>query len=948
MSNHLFAPVISTVTVTPAFGPGGTVFTANVVASGRPNVRLSYQWRLDGVDIPGATRASLMASDSGQLTVVVTAQNNQGADTRESEPVHVCRSCGLPEILEVAISPAGGRVGDVFVATVRVDGVPAPVLSYQWLLDGRAVPGAFAPTYEAVASGLLSVLVTATSSEGSTTAESAGVAVAPVAAPAIASLAVTPRTGRVGDTFEAEAEVAGEAPIALAYQWLLDGAAIPGASDRTHVAASEGSLSVRLTATDANGSTSVQSEPAAVGPEREAPHVAAADILPNEGRVGDTFTVTAVVTGVPEPAVTYAWFLDGEAIAGVDGPTYTAEAAGRLFVRVSATNEAGSDARESGTASVEPAALAPAITSATLLPEVGRVGDVFAAVVAASGDPEPQISFAWYLDGAPIEGEATGTYRANEPGALAAEVTASNGAGTTKRLTPVATVAPALAAPVIRTATIDPLGGRVGERFTAVVDAGGEPAPDLAFLWSLDGAPVPGATGPSLVPETPGLLAVTVTATNEAGEAVATASVAVAPALAAPRVRSATIVPASGTVGDMFSVEVDVAGEPAPGVTFQWYLDDAPITGATGSRIEARAPGALAVRVTAANAVGSDERIAEAVAVSPVPELPWPGPIDLEQVAFEADGYDGRPGFGGVDFSSALGGARTRVRVLESQEATALGALDGAAFRLRVFRGITQPTTAFTAEIPRADGALDWTSGGRDPEGAVVNVKLYWQRVSDGEFRDATGVHQYVVEAPSAPVPVPVAPVVSLADLVPNAGKVGDTFTVLATAAGEPQPTLTYQWFLDGVALPSATGTTYTATAAGTLFARVRAVNAAGSDERESGAVLVAPATEAPRLEAARIEPGGGVVGDLFTARATVTGTPQPVVTFQWTLDGAPIPDAVAVDHRAAAAGALGVTITARNDAGTAQAQAPAAIVAPVAQTGDVFVPGVFVTGVFA
>jgi hypothetical protein len=130
MSNHLFAPVISTVTVTPAFGPGGTVFTANVVASGRPNVRLSYQWRLDGVDIPGATRASLMASDSGQLTVVVTAQNNQGADTRESEPVHVCRSCGLPEILEVAISPADGRVDDmlarrVWLAYLRMTALPA-------------------------------------------------------------------------------------------------------------------------------------------------------------------------------------------------------------------------------------------------------------------------------------------------------------------------------------------------------------------------------------------------------------------------------------------------------------------------------------------------------------------------------------------------------------------------------------------------------------------------------------------------------------------------------------------------------------------------------------------------------------------------------------------------------------------------------------------------------
>jgi hypothetical protein len=68
--------------------------------------------------------------------------------------------------------------------------------------------------------------------------------------------------------------------------------------------------------------------------------------------------------------------------------------------------------RGSGSVRVELAAVVPSTTSAPRSPEGCRVGDVSAAVVVATGQPEPGIAFAWYLDGAPIEVETADTCRA--------------------------------------------------------------------------------------------------------------------------------------------------------------------------------------------------------------------------------------------------------------------------------------------------------------------------------------------------------------------------------------------------------------------------------------------------------------------------------------------------------------------------------------------------------
>ena len=169
----LAAPQITSLGVSPSFGRVGDAFTAGLTAAGNPASTISRQWRLDGVDIAGATDATHVASEPGALTVFVTITNTEGTAVQESDPVTVAPALAAPVVATVSISPAAGRVGDAFAATVAASGEPAPALSYQWLLDGVAIVGATAATTSPTPRAISASSSPATNSEGSASLESA-------------------------------------------------------------------------------------------------------------------------------------------------------------------------------------------------------------------------------------------------------------------------------------------------------------------------------------------------------------------------------------------------------------------------------------------------------------------------------------------------------------------------------------------------------------------------------------------------------------------------------------------------------------------------------------------------------------------------------------------------------------------------------------------------------
>jgi alpha-tubulin suppressor-like RCC1 family protein len=134
-------PVISVQPVSQSVPLGQTVEFL-ILASGK--APLSYQWRKDSVDIPGASAASLTIDsvtfiDEGRYSVIVS--NSVGSETSRTASLTIATS---PVI---TIQPRNLTVflGENATFYVNTEGTPSP--NYQWIRNDTLIPGAIANTY---------------------------------------------------------------------------------------------------------------------------------------------------------------------------------------------------------------------------------------------------------------------------------------------------------------------------------------------------------------------------------------------------------------------------------------------------------------------------------------------------------------------------------------------------------------------------------------------------------------------------------------------------------------------------------------------------------------------------------------------------------------------------------------------------------------------------------
>ena len=131
----------------------GEPVTLAVSATSGP---LSFQWRLDGVPLPGEIRSSLIlprvnSALAGSYDVV--ASNSSGSVTSAVAQVTVLVPAGSPDI---ASQPACQNVRAGEGATLSVVAAPGnPTLSYQWYQGSSGdvsnpIPGAIGPVYRAL------------------------------------------------------------------------------------------------------------------------------------------------------------------------------------------------------------------------------------------------------------------------------------------------------------------------------------------------------------------------------------------------------------------------------------------------------------------------------------------------------------------------------------------------------------------------------------------------------------------------------------------------------------------------------------------------------------------------------------------------------------------------------------------------------------------------------
>jgi len=200
--------------------------TLSVTAAG---TGLSYQWRHNGTNIPGATGrdykiASVTAADSGNYDVVIKGANNV---TLTSTPARV--SVNLPAA--VATQPSDVTVCPGTAANFTV-GATGSGITYQWHKAGTDITGATSASYSIASAaiadtGMYDVIVIGVC--GDTVASNS----ARLTLNAVPVITQQPAAASVGIgqpvTFSVTATGTN-----LTYQWRKDGANIPGATSAVY------------------------------------------------------------------------------------------------------------------------------------------------------------------------------------------------------------------------------------------------------------------------------------------------------------------------------------------------------------------------------------------------------------------------------------------------------------------------------------------------------------------------------------------------------------------------------------------------------------------------------------------------------------------------------------------------------------------------------------------
>ena len=291
-----------------SFCQGGSVtLTAN------SGVGLSYQWKINGTDIPGATSINYPAISSGVYTVMVT--NTNGCVKTSMGQTVIVNSLPIADISNLSATTfCEGE--SVILSSTNVLGN-----SYQWKLNGNNISNATSSSYNATASGNYSVIVSNNTSQCSNTSS-----VLLVTMNQLPNAIITPSSGVLcqGSNTILSANVGS----GLSYQWKLNDVAIPGATSLTQTANYSGVYSVVVT----NSSQCIRFSQGVIVnplPIADVSNLSTTTFCQGESVILNTTNVVGN---------TYQWKLNGSNIPGATLYSYEASLSGSYSVVVTNTN----------------------------------------------------------------------------------------------------------------------------------------------------------------------------------------------------------------------------------------------------------------------------------------------------------------------------------------------------------------------------------------------------------------------------------------------------------------------------------------------------------------------------------------------------------------------------------------------------------------------------------
>ena len=537
--------------------------------------------------------------------------------------------------------------------------------------------------------------------------------------------------------------------------------------------------------------------------------------------LGEVYTYDVDATGNPTPTYALGNAPSGMQINATTGViSWTPITLGSTDVVVIASNGVTPDATQSFTVNV--IGTATTITSEPVTSVM--LGETYAYDVEATGNPPPVFELDTAPEGMqinPTTGEIT--WATTELGSFEVTVRAANGVqpdAIQSFTIEVTGTAPAITSTAVTTVML-------GETYTYVVEATGNPDPTFALTTAPDGMAIDEATGDIIwTPTALGSADVVVIATNGVAPD-ATQSFTIEVNGAEPAITSQPVT--AVMLGETYSYDVEATGNPAP--TFA--LDTAPegmqINAETGEISWATTElGSFDVTVRAANGVQPDATQSFTIEVN---------------------------GTGPAITSTAV----TAVMLGESYTYD----VEATGNPVPVFALTTAPEGMV---IDEATGVISWTPVALGSAEVVVTA-------SNGVAPDAT--QSFTIEVNGAEPTITSQPVTSI--------MLGETYTYDVDAMGNPTPTFALDTAPEGMVIDEATGEiTWVTTELGSFDVTVRASNGVQPDATQSFTIEVIGT--APTITSTAVTTV--MLGESYTYDVEATGNPVPTFALTTAPDG--------------------------------------------------------------
>ncbi|MFZ1685781.1 MAG: T9SS type A sorting domain-containing protein [Flavobacteriales bacterium] len=460
---------------TGAYNAGGFLIQANHFTAQLSDANGDFTTPVDIGDTISTTSGSIIATIPGntplgtgyRIRVISTSPDFIGTDNGFDITIGGSTT---------AVISAGSSTMICTGDSVLLTAVGGP--SYQWQLDGTDIVGATGADLAADIAGSYTVVV----DNACGTAISNAIVVE-VNAPPVFVLDMLADTVCAGSSTEFIAmDQTGQAP--LTFQWYLNNAPVPGATDTLMDASIAGAYTFEATNT-ITGCVFTTGAAMLTVESVDAPLVSA---------VGDTIFCdggSVVLDASIIPGVTYQWYADLVAIAGADSSSLVVAAAGSYTVVASNSNGCLSDGSVAIMVVVDSVPTAPVINADGPVSFCDS-GSVLLAIDTVAGG-----SYQWSVNGTDILGANGSEFTADSTGTYSVVVTGGNGCSS-----------PATAAVDVTENALPPVPVITSDFDTLLATGSG------TFQWYLDGLPLTGANGSSYIALANGDYTVTVTDAN--------------------------------------------------------------------------------------------------------------------------------------------------------------------------------------------------------------------------------------------------------------------------------------------------------------------------------------------------------------------------------------------------------------------------------------------------